>query len=86
MGATIFSSLLVLLQLICVIVVVVVACLLIRSRFVIDVSDGRPAVKWQIILLLVFGFLSIYSTVSGVICRARLSMCVKPARGSILVK
>jgi sigma-B regulation protein RsbU (phosphoserine phosphatase) len=64
MGATIFSSLLVLLQLIC--VIVVVAYLLTRSRFFVNVLDGHPAVKTQIILILVFGLLSIYGTISGV--------------------
>ncbi|MDO8873408.1 MAG: SpoIIE family protein phosphatase [Methanoregula sp.] len=64
MAATIFSSLLVLLQLIC--VIVVVAYLLTRSKLFIDVLDGHPAIKTQIILILVFGILSIYGTVSGV--------------------
>jgi sigma-B regulation protein RsbU (phosphoserine phosphatase) len=64
MAATIFSSLLVLLQLIC--VIVVVAYLLTRSKLFLEVLDGHPAVKTQIVLILVFGILSIYGTVSGV--------------------
>ena len=64
MAATILSSLLVLLQLIC--VIVVVAYLLTRSRFFLQVLEGHPAVKTQIILILVFGALSIYGTISGV--------------------
>jgi sigma-B regulation protein RsbU (phosphoserine phosphatase) len=64
MAATIFSSLLILLQLIC--VIVVVAYLLTRSRLFVDVLDGHPAKKTQIILMFFFGVLSIYGTVSGV--------------------
>jgi len=43
LDATILSSLLVLLQMIC--VIVVVAYLLTGSRFFPDVPDGHPAVK-----------------------------------------
>ncbi|MDP3565462.1 MAG: LytS/YhcK type 5TM receptor domain-containing protein, partial [Methanoregula sp.] len=64
MDATIFSSLLVMLQLIC--VIVVVAYLLTRSRLFLEVLDGHPTIKTQIILILVFGILSIYGTVNGV--------------------
>ena len=64
MDTTILSTLLVLLQLIC--VIVVVAYLLTRSRFFPDVLDGHPAVKIQILLVLVFGALSVYGTVAGV--------------------
>lgn len=64
MDTTILSSLLVLLQMIC--VIVVVAYLLTRSRFFPEVLDGNPAVKVQIILILVFGALSVYGTVAGV--------------------
>jgi len=53
---------LVLLQLIG--VIVVVACLLTRSRFVIDVPDDHPAIKKQNRHILVFGILSIYGTLS----------------------
>ncbi|MDD1684426.1 MAG: SpoIIE family protein phosphatase [Methanoregula sp.] len=59
-----FSSLLVLLQLIG--VIVVVAYLLTRSRIFPEILDGHPAVKTQIILVLLFGALSIYGTLSGI--------------------
>jgi phosphoserine phosphatase RsbU/P len=64
MEFSIFSSLLVLLQLIC--VIIVVAYLLTRSRIFPEVLDGHPSIKTQIILILVFGGLSIYGTISGV--------------------
>lgn len=64
MDTTILSSLLVLLQMIC--VIVVVAYLLTRSRFFPEVLDGHPAVKIQVLLVLVFGALSVYGTMAGV--------------------
>ena len=64
MDTTILSSLLVLLPMIC--VIVVVAYLLTRSRFFPAVPDGHPAVKIQVILVLVFGALSVYGTVTGI--------------------
>jgi sigma-B regulation protein RsbU (phosphoserine phosphatase) len=64
MEFTILSSLLVLIQLIC--VIIVVAYLLTRSRIFPEVLDGHPAVKTQVILILVFGALSVYGTLSGV--------------------
>jgi sigma-B regulation protein RsbU (phosphoserine phosphatase) len=64
MAATIFSSFMVMLQLIC--VIVVVAYLMTRSKFFLEVLDGHSTIKTQIILILVFGILSIYGTVSGV--------------------
>ena len=64
MAATILSSLLVLLQLMC--VIVVAAYLLTRSKFFASVLDGHPAVKIQIVLILFFGALSIYGTMGGV--------------------
>ncbi|PKL68447.1 MAG: stage II sporulation protein E [Methanomicrobiales archaeon HGW-Methanomicrobiales-1] len=64
MDATIFSSLLVLLQLSC--VIVVVAYLLTRRKLFIEVLDGHPAIKTQIVLILVFGALSVFGTISGV--------------------
>jgi len=64
MATTILSSLLVLLQMMC--VVIVVAYLLTRSRFFTDVLDGHPTVKIQILLVLIFGALSVYGTVAGV--------------------
>ena len=64
MDASIFSSLLVLLQLIC--VIIVVAYLLTRSRIFPEILDGYPTVKTQIIMVLLFGALSIYGTLSGI--------------------
>ena len=64
MDATIITSFLVLLQLIC--VIIVVAYLLTRSRIFPEVLDGHPVIKTQVILILVFGALSVYGTVSGV--------------------
>ena len=64
MATTILSSLLVLLQMMC--VVIVVAYLLTRSRFFTDVLDGHPTIKIQILLVLIFGALSVYGTVAGV--------------------
>jgi sigma-B regulation protein RsbU (phosphoserine phosphatase) len=64
MATTILSSLLVLLQMMC--VVIVVAYLLTRSRFFTDVLDGHPTIKIQCILILVFGALSVYGTLAGV--------------------
>lgn len=64
MEFTILSSLLVLIQLIG--VIIVVAYLLTRSRIFLEVLDGHPAVKTQVILILVFGALSVYGTLSGV--------------------
>jgi phosphoserine phosphatase RsbU/P len=64
MEFAIVSSLLVLLQLIG--VIVVVAYLLTRSRIFPEILDGRPAIKTQIIMVLLFGALSIYGTLSGI--------------------
>ncbi|WP_321504436.1 SpoIIE family protein phosphatase [uncultured Methanoregula sp.] len=64
MATEILSSLLVLLQLIC--VIVVVAYLVSRRQFFNDVLDGHPAIKIQVLLILVFGALSVYGTVAGV--------------------
>lgn len=59
-----FTSILVLLQLIC--VIIVVAYLLTRSRFFPEVLEGHPTLRAQVILILVFGALSIYGTLSGI--------------------
>src|SRR5512139_3779088 len=64
MESTILSYLLVLIQLIS--VIVVVAYLLTRSRIFTEVLEGHPAVTTQIVLILVFGALSIYGTISGI--------------------
>ncbi|OPX64610.1 PP2C family protein-serine/threonine phosphatase [Methanoregula sp. PtaB.Bin085] len=59
-----FTSMLVLLQLIC--VIIVVAYLLTRTRFFPEVLEGHPTLRAQVILILVFGALSIYGTLSGI--------------------
>ncbi|MDD1675824.1 MAG: stage II sporulation protein E, partial [Methanomicrobiales archaeon] len=64
MAATLLSMLVLLLQLAS--VIVVVAYLLTRSRFFVEVLDGRLTIRTQIILIVVFGALSIYGTVGGV--------------------
>jgi len=64
MASTIFTTLLVLLQLMC--VIVVAAYLLTRSKFFSSVLDGHPVLKVQAFLILFFGALSIYGTVGGV--------------------
>ncbi len=64
MDFPIFSSFLVLLQLIC--VIIVAAYLLTRSRLFAEVLDGNPGTRTKVILILFFGILSIYGTLSGI--------------------
>ena len=64
MDFPIFSSLIVLLQLIS--VIIVAAYFLTRSRIFPEILDGHPALKTQIIMILLFGALSIYGTLSGI--------------------
>jgi sigma-B regulation protein RsbU (phosphoserine phosphatase) len=64
MEYSILSSLLVLLQIIG--VIVVVAYLLTRSRIFPEILDGHPTLKTQVIMVLLFGVLSIYGTLSGI--------------------
>jgi sigma-B regulation protein RsbU (phosphoserine phosphatase) len=64
MEYTIISSLFTLLQLIG--VIVVVAYLLTRSRIFPEILDGRPTIRTQVILIFLFGALSIYGTLSGI--------------------
>jgi sigma-B regulation protein RsbU (phosphoserine phosphatase) len=64
MAVDIAGSLLLLIQLSC--VIVVVAYLLTRRKFFLEVLDGHPSVRTQLILIAVFGALSIYGTVGGV--------------------
>jgi sigma-B regulation protein RsbU (phosphoserine phosphatase) len=64
MADTVLDSLLLLFQLAC--VIVVVAYLLTRSRFFAEVLDERPSARTRLILILVFGALSVYGTVGGV--------------------
>ncbi len=63
MAATILSSLVLLLQLAS--VIIVVAYLLTRSRYFSEVFQGHISTRTQIILIGVFGALSIYGTVGG---------------------
>ncbi len=64
MATTIFASFLVLVQIMC--VIVVVAYLLTRSRFFSDVLDGHAALKIQLVLIVIFGALSVYGTLTNV--------------------
>jgi sigma-B regulation protein RsbU (phosphoserine phosphatase) len=64
MAETLLSSMVLLLQLAS--VIIVVAYLLTRSRFFGEVLEGHPSVRTQLILIVVFGALSVYGTVGGV--------------------
>jgi sigma-B regulation protein RsbU (phosphoserine phosphatase) len=64
MAPDILSLLVLLLQLAS--VIVVVAYLLTRSRLFLAVLEGHPTVKGQLLLVVIFGALSIYGTVGGV--------------------
>jgi sigma-B regulation protein RsbU (phosphoserine phosphatase) len=64
MDFAILTQLNVLLQLMC--VIIVAAYLLTRSRLFPEILDGRATVPTQIILVLLFGALSIYGSVSGI--------------------
>jgi phosphoserine phosphatase RsbU/P len=64
MDFSIISSFIVLMQLIC--VIIVVAYLLTRSRIFSEILDGHPTIRTQVILVLLFGALSVYGTLSGI--------------------
>lgn len=64
MAFLMFDDLLVLIQMIC--VIVVAAYLLTRCRIFTDVLDGHPSIKAQVLLMLIFGALSVYGTMSGI--------------------
>ena len=64
MDFSILIQLNVLLQLMC--VIIVAAYLLTRSRIFTEILDGHPTLKAQIILVLLFGALSIYGSISGI--------------------
>lgn len=64
MDFSILTQLNVLLQLMC--VIIVAAYLLTRSRIFPEILDGHPAISTQIILVILFGALSVYGTVSGI--------------------
>jgi phosphoserine phosphatase RsbU/P len=58
------DSFLILLQLMG--VIIIVAYFLTRSRIFPEILDGRPTLRTQIVLVLLFGALSIYGTLSGI--------------------
>jgi sigma-B regulation protein RsbU (phosphoserine phosphatase) len=64
MNGTFLTQINVLLQLMC--VIIVAAYLLTRSRIFPEILDGNPTIKTRIILVLLFGGLSIYGSVSGI--------------------
>jgi phosphoserine phosphatase RsbU/P len=64
MDFALLTQLNVLLQLMC--VIIVAAYLLTRSRIFPEILEGHPDVKDRIILVLLFGALSIYGSVSGI--------------------
>jgi phosphoserine phosphatase RsbU/P len=61
---SVITQLNVLLQLMC--VIIVAAYLLTRSRIFTEILDGHPMLTTQIILVVFFGALSIYGTISGI--------------------
>lgn len=64
MDGSYFTQFNVLLQLIC--VIIVAAYLLTRSRIFPEILDGNPTLKTRIILILFFGGLSVYGSISGI--------------------
>jgi phosphoserine phosphatase RsbU/P len=61
---SVITQLNVLLQLMC--VIIVAAYLLTRSRIFTEILDGHPMLTTQIILVVFFGALSVYGTISGI--------------------
>ncbi len=64
MDISILQTFLMLFEMIC--VVIVFAYLFTRSRFFVEMLEHRPMVSTQIILVVIFGILSIYGLSSGV--------------------
>jgi len=64
MEISILQSLITLFQMIC--VIIVFAYLFTRSKYFLEVLEHRPTLSTQLILIAVFGLLSIYGTISGV--------------------
>jgi len=64
MDFSLLTQLNVLLQLMC--VIIVAAYLLTRSRIFPEILDGHATITTQIILVILFGALSVYGTVSGI--------------------
>jgi sigma-B regulation protein RsbU (phosphoserine phosphatase) len=64
MDSSILQSLITLFQMIC--VIIIFAYLFTRSRYFLEVLEHHPTLLTQVILIVVFGLLSIYGTISGV--------------------
>ena len=64
MEFNIVQSLITLFQMIC--VIIVFAYLFTRSRYFQEILEKKPSLKTQILLIIVFGLLSVYGTGSGV--------------------
>ncbi|MEI6839776.1 MAG: SpoIIE family protein phosphatase [Methanomicrobiales archaeon] len=64
METNILQSLITLFQMIC--VIIVFAYLFTRSRYFLEVLEHHPRLSTQVLLIIVFGSLSVYGTISGV--------------------
>ena len=64
MEFNIIQSCITLFQMIC--VIIVFAYLFTRSRYFLEILEKKPSLKTQILLIAVFGLLSVYGTISGV--------------------
>ena len=64
MESNIIQSIITLFQMIC--VIIVFAYLFTRSRYFLEILEKRPSLKTKILLIVVFGLLSVYGTISGV--------------------
>ena len=64
MEAGILESIITLFQMIC--VIIVFAYLFTRSRYFLEVFEHRATLSTNIILVLVFGVLSVYGSISGI--------------------
>ncbi|MDO9326343.1 MAG: SpoIIE family protein phosphatase [Methanoregula sp.] len=64
MEINILQSSITLFQMIC--VIIVFAYLFTRSRYFLEILEKRPSLKTQVLLIVVFGLLSVYGTISGV--------------------
>ena len=64
METNILQSLITLFQMIC--VIIVFAYLFTRSRYFLEVLEHHPRLSTRVLLIIVFGALSVYGTISGV--------------------
>ncbi|MFA6226766.1 MAG: LytS/YhcK type 5TM receptor domain-containing protein, partial [Methanoregula sp.] len=64
MDFSILTQLNVLVQLMC--VIIVAAYLLTRSRIFLEILEGHPTFMDKLILVVLFGLLSIYGSISGI--------------------